>query len=201
MSRYDRLRLDLRRAIGRRFSMFGSYTWSHAINTVEPGVPSQDPQNAQLLGRAERATSLLNQTHRAVIGGWYLLPGRVKLSGITSLASGRPLNITTGVDNNGDSSNSDRPVVNGVLLGRNTGRETATYDVSMFLAREFSLTERLRFELRAEASNLLNHANIYGRNAVWGNANTPAATFDQPLAGMSNVEAGRMLQFHFRVRF
>jgi len=202
LARYDGLHVNLRRRMARGASFLASYTWSHAINTVEPDVPNQDPNDVGLLGRAERASSLLDQRHRAVLSGWWDLPEHFTFGGIMSLASGRPFNITTGVDNNGDSSNTDRPVVNGALLGRNAGRGTPVYDVQMFLQREFAFAgDRVRFRLRAESFNALNHSNIVGRNAIWGNADTPLPAFGQALGGVGNVDPGRQFQFSAAVRF
>ncbi|PYT18087.1 MAG: hypothetical protein DMG59_05445 [Acidobacteria bacterium] len=202
LSRYDGLQVDLKRRLGRAFSLNASYTYSHTINTVEPDGTQQDPNDANFLGRTERANSLLDQRHRAVLSGWWRLPAGVVLGTVTSLASARPYNITTGVDNNADNSTADRPVVNGGLFGRNSGRGTPTYDVGTFVEREFRLPgERVRLELRAEAFNLLNHANIVGRNGTWGNADAPVSTLGAPLGGISNVEPGRQFQFLLRASF
>ena len=152
--------------------------------------------------RVERATSLLDQRHRAVLSGWWQLGKRWSFGGVSSLASGRPFNATTGVDNNGDGSGADRPVVGGQLLGRNVGRGTPTYDVEMFVEREFAIAaDRARLTFRAEAFNAFNHSNIVGRNAVWGNGEAPLPSFGQALGGINNVEPGREFQFLLRVKF
>ncbi|MBZ5581483.1 MAG: carboxypeptidase regulatory-like domain-containing protein [Acidobacteriia bacterium] len=201
LSRYDGLQVHLRRRFGQRFTVDAGYTYSHTINTVEPDGTQQDPNDANFLGRAERADSLLDQRHRAVLSGTWRLPGSLMVGTVTQLASRRPYNITTGVDNNGDNSTADRPVVNGGLPGRNAGRGTPTYDVGSYAQRVFAAGERLRFTVRAEAFNLLNHPNIYGRNATWGNGNAPVAAFGTPLGGISNVDPGRQFQFLLRVNF
>ena len=48
-------------------------------------------------------------------------------------ASARPFNAVTGVDNNGDGANNDRPVVNGAVLAKSAFRGTGTQDVGLFL--------------------------------------------------------------------
>jgi hypothetical protein len=201
-SLYNALQLNLNKRFG-QFSVLASYTYSHAINTIEPDAPGGDPNDVNQVGRLERASSLLDQRHRAVISGWWRLPYQFVLGGVTSLASGRPYNITTGVDNNGDGANSDRPVVNGAVIGRNAGRGTPIYEVSTFVEREFSLSETAKLGFRAEAYNLLNHSNIVGRNGTFGNALTgiPLSTLGQPLAGIANVDPGREFQFSVRARF
>jgi hypothetical protein len=193
---YHALQLNLNKRFSRGFSLLASYTYSHTINTVEPDAPGGDPNDVNQVGRSERGDSLLDQRHRAVISGWWRLPQRFIFGGETTLASGRPYNITTGVDNNGDGANTDRPVINGTIIGRNTGRGTPVYEVSSFIEREFSVTEKLQLFFRAEAFNLFNHPNIVARNGVQS-----AATFGQGIGGINGVDPGRELQFQLRVRY
>jgi hypothetical protein len=203
-SNYDALQLNLNKRFGRRFSILASYTYSHTINSVEADSPGQDPNDANQLGRFEKADSLLDQRHRAVLSGWWQLPYRFVLGGVTTLASGRPFNITTGVDNNGDGSNSDRPVFGDRVIGRNGGRGTAVYDVSTFVEKRFNLSgDRTELSVRGEAFNLFNHSNIVGRNGVFGNDPTgkPLPTFGVALGGINNVDPGREFQFTMRLRF
>ena len=57
-----------------------------------------------------------------------------------TLASGLPFNYTTGTTNSGDTgATTDRPVINGVVVGRNTGRGRPIYDVSPFIERSFAI--------------------------------------------------------------
>jgi len=198
---YDGLQLRLRKRLSSRLSADVSYTWSHTINTVETDAPGQDPNDANFLGNTERGSSLLDQRHRFVVSGSYLLPWRITTGTWTTLASGRPYNMTTGTDNNGDGSTADRPVINGQVAGRNAATGTPTYDVSLFVEKAFALTERVRFNLRGETFNVFNHDNILVRNGVYGNGATPAATFGQALGGINNAEPGRQFQFQARLTF
>jgi outer membrane receptor protein involved in Fe transport len=184
-----------------RFQGLFSYTLSHTIGTVEMDVPQQDPNDSNFIGNAEKATSLLDQRHRLSVSGSYELPWKFTVGTWFVAASGRPFNVTTGVDNNGDGSTADRPVVNGVLLPRNFGKGTPVYDLSLFAEKQISLTERFKLSLRAEGFNLTNHNNIVGRNGTWGNADTPVQTYGTPLGGINNVDPGREFQFMARFRF
>ncbi len=205
-SLYNALQVNLNKRFSRRFSILASYTYSHTINTAETDS-NTDPNDANFIGRAERASSLLDQRHRAAISGWWQLPQHFVLGTFTSLASGRPYNITTGTDNNGDSTNSDRPVINGAAIGRNVGKGTPIYDVATFLQREFRLSERLVLSTRAEAFNLFNHSNIVLRQGVYGNLTsglpdpTVSPALGQGLGGIANVEPGREFQFQLRLTF
>ena len=44
--------------------------------------------------------------------------GNISAGTLTQLASSRPFNATTGVDNNGDGANNDRPVINGEIISK-----------------------------------------------------------------------------------
>ncbi len=202
-ARYDGLEVNLRKRFSNRFAGLLSYTWSHAINTVESDTPQQDPNDSNFLGREERATSLLDQRHRLSLSGWYQLPWRVSIGTWLTAASGRPFNATTGVDNNGDGSNSDRPVINGVVVPRNFGQGTPVYDWSLFVEKGIPLSERAVISLRAEGFNLTNHNNVVGRNGVYGNLTTgqPLAAFGTPLGGINNTDPGRQFQFLVRLGF
>src|SRR5262249_110244 len=141
-SNYDALQLNLNKRFSRHFSLLVSYTYSHAINTIEADAPGGGANDVNQLGGFEKGNSLLNQTHRAVISGWYDLPLPFTIGSVTTLASGIPYNITVGQDINGDGSNTDRPFLNGATLGRNAGRGTPTYTFSAFVEREFKFSER-----------------------------------------------------------
>jgi hypothetical protein len=119
---------------------------------------------------------------------------------VNSLASGKPFNATTGVDNNGDGSNNDRPVINGVVVSRYAFRGTPIYDTDVFLEKSVKLSTRSA-SVRLECFNLFNHANILGRNGTFGDGATPLATFGQASSGLSNVDPGRMFQFEVRFQF
>ncbi|MGA9183672.1 MAG: carboxypeptidase regulatory-like domain-containing protein [Candidatus Acidiferrales bacterium] len=199
---YDGLQVRLNKRFSYRLSMLLSYTYSHSINTVEPDASSQDPNDSNFLGAAEKATSLLDQRHRASLSGNYLLPWGFSFGAFAQLGSGFPYNVTTGVDNNGDfSTSSDRPAFNGFVLPRDWGRGTPIYDTAMSLQKSLHISERLTASLRAEAFNVFNHANYYSRNGVYGNAATPVATFGQPVGGIANVGPGRQMQFMARFQF
>ncbi|MBZ5723937.1 MAG: hypothetical protein LAP87_02965 [Acidobacteriia bacterium] len=77
-------------------------------------------------------------------------------------ASGLPNNFTTGTTNGGNNgATTDRPAINGVVVGRNAGRGNAIYEISPFLERPFALgSERVHLVRRAESFNVFNHASF-----------------------------------------
>src|SRR5207244_11598591 len=141
-----------------------SYTLSRATNTSEPDGNGIGPNQSSFarLGEEERGPSLLDQRHRAVITFTYQLPYNMTAGTVTQLASSRPCNAVTGIDNNGDGANNDRPVVDGVVIAKSAFRGTATQDVSLFLEGRLKPAGKTIL-LRLEGFNLFNHANYLGR--------------------------------------
>ncbi len=199
---YDALDINLAHRFSERASMLLSYTWSHAIDNVDPDIPGQNPNDPRLTGDAEKGSAVFDQRHRFVLSGSYIAPLRITLGGVATLASGLPFNIVTGANNSGDTGAvTDRPVINGVVVARNAGRGHAIYDVSPFVERPFSFGEHVRLSLRAEAFNVLNHANFVGYNGTWGNGAVAAAGFGAPAVGITNQLQARTLQFSARLGF
>jgi outer membrane receptor protein involved in Fe transport len=200
-SKYDGLQLNLRKTFSTSGGLLLSYTWSHTRNNVEADAPGGDPNDVHELGK-EWADSLLDQRHRGVLSGWVRLPWELRFGGVAEYATGRPYNITTGVDNNGDGANTDRPVIDGHVVGRNAGRGDDLYQLTLFLERDFPVGFGT-LGLRGEVFNVTNHQNVVGYNGVYGNNadGSPLATFGQPLGGLANTEPGRQFQFQARLRF
>ena len=190
-----------------------SYTLSKATNTSEPDGNGIGPNEANVthLGEVERGPSLLDQRHRAVIMFNYRLPYNITAGTVTQLASARPFNATTGVDNNGDGANNDRPVIDGKVIGKSAFRGTATSDVGLFIESRLKRTERATLLLRLEGSNLFNHGNYLGRaQTTYGDTGVPNATFGQLAAvgtatnaipAFANIDPPRMFQLQVRFIF
>jgi hypothetical protein len=200
---YNSLNVNLSHQFSNHFAMLASYVYSHAIDNVDPDTTAQNPNDPLLRGNEEKGNAIFDQRHRFVLSGTYSAPWGFQLGGFATLASGLPFNYTTGVTNSGDTGGTtDRPVINGAVVGRDTGRGRAIYDFSPFVEKEFPLiAERLRVRARAEAFNVLNHANFVGYNGVYGNGATPALGFGQPLSGITNQLPARSMQFSLRLQF
>src|SRR4029077_11084361 len=164
---YDGLQAALRWQNDRSFVSV-SYTLSKATNTTEPNGNGAGQNDFHQLGEAERGPSLLDQRHRAVIFGSYRLPLDITVGAVASLSSAKPFNPTTGVDNNGDGNNNDRPVIDGTFAGRYAFRGTPTSEMALVGEGGYALGGGRRVSLRAEVFNLFNHANILGRNGTFG---------------------------------
>src|SRR6185437_10769171 len=102
--------------------------------------------------------------------------------------SGLPFNYVTGTSNSGDTGGTtDRPVIDGAVIGRNAGRGWPIYSVDPFVSRSFPLAhEAVVIDLRAEVFNALNHRNFVGYNGTYGNGTAPSASFGAPLPGVTS---------------
>jgi hypothetical protein len=191
-----------------------SYTLSKATNTSEPDGNGINPNQSIItrLGEEERGPSVVDQRHRAVIIFNYRFPFQFTVGTVTTLASSRPFSATTGVDNNGDGANNDRPVINGVVVSKSAFHGTPTSEVSLFVEKRLLKSETHNIILRLEAFNLFNHANMLGRGVtVYGDATTPATTFGQFVGGVgtatnaipafANIDPPRMFQLQGRIVF
>jgi outer membrane receptor protein involved in Fe transport len=199
---YDGLQALVRYTGVRRLEASVSYTLSKATNTTEPDGNGVGPNDANIarLGEEERGPSLLDQRHRAVVTVSYQWPAGCTVGTVAQFASARPINATTGVDNNGDRANNDRPVIDGRVTPKLSFRGSAQADVSLFAEGELPVAAG-RLRLRAEVFNLFNHANVLGRNATWGNGSTPLPTFGLANAGLANIDPPRMVQVQLRYAF
>jgi hypothetical protein len=191
-----------------------SYTLSKATNTSEPDGNGINPNQSIIsrLGEEERGPSVVDQRHRAVITFNYRFPYNITAGTVTMLASSRPFNATTGVDNNGDGANNDRAVINGAVISKSFFRGTPTSDVAAFVEGRIKLSEGKSILLRLEGFNLFNHGNYLGRGVTtYGDAATAATTFGQFVGGVgtttnaipafANIDPPRMFQLQVRFVF
>ncbi len=200
---YHALDLNLNHRFTDRFLLLASYTWSHATNNVDPDVPGQNSNDPNATGHVEYGNAIFDQRHRFVLSGYYVGLFKITFGGIATVASGLPYNFTTGANNFGDpGATADRPLINGAIVGRNTGRGSSIYEISPMIERAFRLnSERVQLTLRAEAINVFNHPNFVGFNGVYGNGPAPPVSIGQPLIGITNQLPARSLQFQARLNF
>ena len=210
---YDGLQTQFSYRGNRHMYASVSYTLSKATNTTEPDGNGVGPNDGNIasLGEVERGPSLLDQRHRAVFLYTYNFPRGFTLGTVTQVASGRPFNATTGVDNNGDGLNNDRPVINGAVIGKSAFHGTGTSDFALFLENRIKIGERSAIVLRIEGFNLFNHGNYLGRGqTTYGDTGTPNPTFGQlasvgtapnAVPAFANVDPPRMFQLQARFVF
>lgn len=200
---YNALDLNLRHTFSRGFSMLASYTWAHTLDNVDPDTTSQNPNDPNFTQHEEYGPAIYDQRHRLVLSGVYMAPLKIQIGGITTLASGLPFNIVTGTANSGDTgATTDRPVINGAVISRNAGRGRSIYSLDPNISRAFSLFhEAMQLELRAEAFNVLNHANFVGYSGTYGNGTSAGPGFGLPTYGVTSQLPARFMQFSAQVSF
>ena len=152
-----------------------------------------------------------NAWYKYAFGGW-------ELSGITTLQSGRPLNITLPGDVAGTGTTGQRPNLVGDPyagagtrtrsfdpaafaapspgtfgnLGRNAIIDPGTNNWDVSLSKIFQIGERVRTEFRAEVYNAPHHFSYFGVATTLGASNFgPVTSANDP----------RTFQFGLRVRF
>ncbi|HEY0546561.1 MAG TPA: TonB-dependent receptor [Pyrinomonadaceae bacterium] len=197
-SSYNAMNLELKKRFSSNFQFLASYTWSHSIDDSSDLQTLLKPQDNRNF-RAERSDSLFDQRHRFVFSGvlispaewrsssstWHRVLSDFTVSSILEISSGRPFNIITGTDSNGDlQSSNDRPSVaaDGTLfipttpftsgnLRRNAGITHGYASLDMRLTRAIRLSERFHIDLIAEGFNLFNRFNEAAANPFYQEVN------------------------------
>ncbi|MCC6343267.1 MAG: TonB-dependent receptor [Bryobacterales bacterium] len=106
--RQKQFMVNLRSQFNRRVMLFGFYVYGHANSDTDGvGTFPANPYNfATEYGRAS-----YDVRHRFVMGGNINTKWGISLNPFIIASSGRPFNITTGRDNNGDTIFNDRPAL------------------------------------------------------------------------------------------
>ena len=192
-SNYHGFNLTVTKRYSKGFELFGSYTWSHAIDDA----PEQNniDSGAFLLSdwtnrRRDRGNSLTDR--RNVFNGnavwdpranssnkaWNYFINNNKLSFAVNAQTGENFNLGSNRILNGDASTGtafQRPL----FVGRNTLLAPATFEVNMRYTRAIPIRERFSAEFFLESTNIFNRTNVTGLNStaavdVAGNITTPA---------------------------
>ncbi len=199
---YDALTLNANHKFSDHLQALVSYTWSHALSTVDPDYTKQAPNDAAVTGLAEKGNTIFDQRHRLVMSGIYSAPFEITVGGIATLASGTPYNLLTGTSNGGNGRDeADRPVINGVVVARNSATGTPVYSFDPFIERPFRLGETYNLRLRMEAFNVFNHGNFVGFNGTYGNGIAAPAGLGSNSIGLSSQLTPREIQFSARLSF
>lgn len=228
-STYHALNVDLKRRYANNFQFLASFTWAHSIDDSSDLQTLLKPQN-NLDFRADRADSLFDQRLRYVFSGIVTSPvswrrsdsalhrvfADFTIAPILEVSSGRPFNIITGVDTNGDQqSSNDRPSVNssGTLvlppffangsLGRNMGITHKYASLDLRVMRAFHFGERARLDIIAEGFNMFNRFNEASASPLfsdvnnWGQRASNGRYYSRPTASFDP----RQFQFGLKLNF
>ncbi len=132
LSSFHGITVGYRTRIRGSMNLFGNYTFSSSYNDTD-GAFSQPADNYDLAPEWGRSSD--NQRHHFQAGVNGALPWNVNFTTQLRLNSGRPYNITTGFDDNGDTVVNDRPVG----VARNTGQGPGFFDTSFNLSKTIVL--------------------------------------------------------------
>ena len=208
-SNYHALQMWLNRRFARDLAFQASYTWGHTISDV-PLTSFTNYASDPFDYSDARGDADLDRRHSFVGNMVYVLPsfkrwgsaanhllGEWQLNGIFSYFGTTPIDITSGVNTLGTSSNTgQRPdVVPGVPiylesadstlhlnpaafrlpppgrngnLGRGAIRGKPLTTVDFSVNKNWTVRERVGFQFRAEFFNILNHTNFVGFNTGLG---------------------------------
>jgi hypothetical protein len=184
----------------KRMSFWSTYTFSKAKSDTDG--PDSFPANSYDL-RADYGRSSLDVHHSIYWGGWIRLKGNIDFIPLVLWRSGLPFNITTGIDNNGDSLFTDRPAFASDLtrpsvvvtrfgefdlnpvpgertIPRNYGQGPNFLIANLRISKKIQVSARFAIVMSAQAQNVFNHTN----------SGSPIGNLSSPLFGTSNSSAG-----------
>jgi hypothetical protein len=136
-------------------------SWNYSFDDVERGFTGLAYADANNI-KSEYNYSNIDEPHqfRGMVN--YSLPFGFEINSTMKFTAGRPITARTGVDSNLDGNVTDRPIVNGVMLRRNSFRNEAFKDLSLRLQKNFSLAnEKAKISLSADAFNVFNFHNVW----------------------------------------
>ena len=109
----------------------------------------------------EYGWSNIDQRHQFMANNVFFLPAGFQFSSMMRFNSGRPFSARTGSDSNRDGIVTDRALLDGSVVDRNTFRNTGYADVSMRVQKNFTLpNEKGTLSFSAEIFNLLDFDNV-----------------------------------------
>jgi hypothetical protein len=181
--------LSARRA---RYTMDVYYTlgWSRSHDDTERGISGIVFDDAYNLNN-EYTWSNIDQRHQFAANALVYLPKGIEFATTMRFNSGRPFSALAGSDLNRDGVLRDRPVIDGVVIPRNTYRNKGFSEVNLRVQRGFAIPGNSRAILSLELFNAFNFDNVevgsanmaYGPGTVLQNgalvSQAPPATFGE----------------------
>jgi Carboxypeptidase regulatory-like domain len=175
------LMLGLRGYFSRELTLYGNYTFARKYSDTDGpfSAPGDSLNLSNEYGRAADDTP-----HQFLGGVTAQLPAGILIDSTISVASGRPFNITTGRDDNGDTLFTDRPGFaqpgdagaidtpfgrfnpnpqpGDTRIPRNFGRDPWLVNVNLAVSK----TIAKYLTVMIDAENLLNSSRLFGSNGV-----------------------------------
>jgi len=198
-SRYHAVTLALNKRFSHRFQGQVFYTYAHNNSDDDNenqccSNSGYDQKNFRL----DWSRSALDVRHNMVANAVVQLPWGIEASPILKLQSGRPFDATTGTDNpaayllsagalsnfqiyihqpgatvygggNGDTTSTDRPIVNGKLLPRNYFEQPKYIRTDLRVAKAFHFRDRMELKGSVDILNLFYNSNRFTTNTAISN--------------------------------
>jgi len=207
-SRYDGLGVSLTRRMANHVQMQANYAW---------GLNMDDDSNEHLFRRetalnpfdlaAEWSYSKNDVRHNVNFNTLVEMPGGLMAGAILFARTGTPFTPVIGFDTQNDANDdNDRAIIDGHVVGRNSYRQPAFFDLDLRVMKSFHMGEGREIELIAEAFNVTRATNLnFGPDGVslYGTPAQPVATAGQPLFAPSTARFGgaRQVQLGLRIVF
>jgi hypothetical protein len=188
-SNYDGVTFSLNKRFSKGYQFMTSYTLAYNKDDDSnernyAGIAYTDAYNL----KQDYTWSRIDIRHRWVFSGSYDLKWGFQVAGIATFRSGLPFSPFTGVDSNRDSQFTDKPIIGGVMLLRNSFRNTNTFTPDMRISKRFHVSERHAFLLAFDLFNFVNRDNYSYKvstnesttsalGSKWGQGQTPLSTF------------------------
>jgi hypothetical protein len=173
--------LNVRRS---RYTIDAYYTrsWNLSYDDAERGFTSIRYADVNDI-KSEYGYSNIDERNQLQVNGNYFLKYGFEIGTTMHFNSGMPYSALVGNDINLDGQNTDRPVINGVMLQRNTFRNLGFKDISLRVQKNFTVpNEKGIISISAEFFNLANFANVQlaGAAFTYGTGSAPPlAAFGQ----------------------
>jgi hypothetical protein len=203
----QQLMLGLRGNMSSRLTLYANYIYGKKDSDTDDAYTTPaDSHNLSI----EYGPAADDQRHQFVAGTMFQFPHGLLITPAVTISSGRPFNITTGLDNNGDTIFSDRPAFaapgdagaiatrfglldlhpepGDTIIPRNFGRERR--QVAMNLSVSQTIAKSVI--IAVDADNVLNNRNVIKSNGV-----LTSPTFGEPNQALN----GRRLLLSVRYSF
>lgn len=215
-SNYSGLRVTLQQKSWHGLNYRVGYVYSKALDDAPDFLNGAYPNNPYD-PRAEKSVSNEDTRHRFTSAVVYKIPylvfrrrenswtrqifGNWTVSGTYIANSGTPGNITVGSDMNYDGSTStDRPFVNGVMIGRNAGKALRIATLNLRGQKEIRFKHGMRLSASAEIFNAMNRAN-FGSYSVTTGVYAVSALPQLTATSATSAASGRTVQLGGRFQF
>jgi hypothetical protein len=196
--------------------LYYTRSWNYSYDDVERGFTSVRYADVNNIA-SEYNYSNIDEPHQFLVNGNVSMPFGFAMGTVMRFTAGRPFNAVAGTDVNKDGQNTDRPIVDGVMLPRNAFRNTGFKNVDLRIQKDLATSAMGRVSIVADFLNVFNFANVqlagaaltYGPGTVVQNGVTvpqaPPAAFGQLTNSLGQYyqynTAGDPFQAQLGVRF